>query len=264
MAPNLGQFAIRTGLAVVSIDYRLSDEAKFPAPIVDAKTAVRWVRSVADSFGFDKSRIGLWGSSAGAHIAACAALSREDMFVTEEHDLHSSAVLAVVDGYGPTDFASIDRDRASIQSVSTDVEGFVIPDLLPAGNPDSFESRLLGVPVESSPEEVKAANPVRYVRPGSPAFLILHGEADNIIPWQQSSLLFQALQSVGADATMVLFEKLKHGFFNNPKLEDADYGKVTVHENLTALPSQICWKCDPTQNIPAMVESFLTRHLSDR
>ena len=85
LAPDLALFAQRSGLAVVSIDYRLSDEVKFPAPVEDVKTAVRWVRSVASSFGFDERNIGLWGSSAGAHLAACAALSSENEFLSEEH-----------------------------------------------------------------------------------------------------------------------------------------------------------------------------------
>jgi alpha/beta hydrolase fold len=60
LAPDLLSFARETGLALVSIDYRLSDEAKFPAAVEDVKAAVRWVRSVADEFGFDGHRIGLW------------------------------------------------------------------------------------------------------------------------------------------------------------------------------------------------------------
>src|SRR6185369_5268827 len=50
LAPNLRLFAERSGFAVVSIDYRLSDEVKFPAPVEDVKTAVRWVRSIASTF----------------------------------------------------------------------------------------------------------------------------------------------------------------------------------------------------------------------
>ncbi len=101
LAPDLALFAQSSGLAVVSIDYRLSDEAKFPAPVEDVKTAVRWVRSVAPNFGFDQHHVGLWGSSAGAHLAACAALSQEQDFLGDEHSGFSSAVQGVVDGYGP-------------------------------------------------------------------------------------------------------------------------------------------------------------------
>jgi acetyl esterase/lipase len=261
MAPDLASISQRSGLAVVSIDYRLSDEAKFPAPVMDVKTAVRWVRRVADEFGFDHQNIGLWGSSAGAHLAACAALSPEDMFANGEHREYSSTVQAVVDGYGPVDFSRIDADRAQLPISSTDQESMVIRDLLPAGDPDSFESRFLGTAVRDSPDQVAAANPTRFVRPENPPFLILHGEADTAMPWQQSWFLFEALKNVQNDATLVLFEKLSHGFFNHPHLEDVDYGKVTVHRNQPDHSPRPAWSCNPSDRILAMVESFLQTHL---
>ncbi len=264
MAPDLALFAQGAGVAVVSIDYRLSDEAKFPAPVEDVKTAVRWVRSVAEQFKFNRERIGLWGSSAGAHLAAMVALSPHEMFATDEHAGFSNAVQAVVDGYGPMDFSRIDADRAAVQKLDTDAESFVIRDLLPAGDPDSFESRLIGAPVGSSQQLVEAANPVRYVRAGNPPFLILHGEADTAMPWQQSGLLFEALDSVGDDATLVLFEKLTHGFFNNRQLDEVDCGAVTVRRSRTDKSSRERWSCDAQQNIPGMVEDFLRAHLAGR
>jgi acetyl esterase/lipase len=264
LAPDLALFARRSELAVASIDYRLSDEANFPAPVEDVKTAVRWVRSVAGEFGLDPARIALWGSSAGAHLAACAALSSEQLFASEEHDGYSSTVQAIVDGYGPIDFARIDADRAAMQSAPTDAESALVGKLLAAGHPDSFESRLLGRPVSTSPEQVKAANPIHFVHEADIPFLILHGEADTLIPWQQSRLLFDALDSVGEDATLVLFEKLSHGFFNNPQLAEEDYGSVTVHRTLTRRSSRARWTSNQQEGIPAMVESFLRAHLSSR
>ena len=68
--PDLGRFFTQRGFAMVSIDYRLSDEALFPAAVHDVKTAVRWMRSVAGEYGFNPNRIGVWGLSAGGHLAA--------------------------------------------------------------------------------------------------------------------------------------------------------------------------------------------------
>ena len=264
LAPNLALFAQQSGIAVVSIDYRLSDEVKFPAPVEDVKTAVRWVRSVSSSFELDDGHIGLWGSSAGAHLAACAALSSEDEFLNAEHSDFSSAVQAVVDGYGPTNFARIDQDRATFQSIADDAESLVVSDVLPAGDPDSFESRLLGTPVGISALQVELANPVHYVRPGNAPFLILHGEADSLMPWQQSWFLFEALSDLGDDATLILFEKLGHGFFNNPKIGEIDYGNVNVHRSKTERASRALWSCDGSANIPSMVMSFFQAHLQNR
>jgi acetyl esterase/lipase len=260
LAPDLRAFAKRSGFAVASIDYRLSDEAKFPAPVEDVKTAVRWVRSVAGEFGLDADHLGLWGSSAGGHLAACAALSTENEFLGDEYPEYSSAVQAVVDGYGPTNFGRIDADRTMMPAAGTDEESLAIGRVLPAGDPDSFESRLLGTPVSCSPREVELADPVHYVRGGCPPFLILHGKADTLIPCHQSQYLFYALSDAGNDATFVLFENLKHGFFNDRNLARESYGAVTVHRSACRANGTDC-DCNPTDDIPSMVSSFLRAHL---
>jgi acetyl esterase/lipase len=260
LAPDLAAFAQASGLGVVSIDYRLSDEARFPAPVEDVKTAVRWMRSSAQELGLDGGRIGLWGSSAGAHLAACAALSGEHQFITGEYPDYSSAVQAVVDGYGPMDFGSIDADRQVSASLGTDAESLGIGNLVAAGDPDSFESRFLGVPVAASPDAVKLADPVHYLRPGSPPFLILHGQADTLIPCKQSEYLFRAIEGTGNEATLVLFEKLKHGFFNNPKLAEEDCGAVSFFQS-GAAHANPSWVCDSRADIPSMVRSFFRAHL---
>jgi acetyl esterase/lipase len=253
LCPDLADFAARSGLAVLSIDYRLSDEAKFPAPVEDVKTAVRWARQIGGEFGLNAQRIGLWGSSAGGHLAACAALSSVDEFLTAEHAGYSSSVQAVVDGYGPTNFARIDCDRAAAAPVGDDAESLEIGRVLPACHPDSFESRLLGIAVNTAQTEVQLADPVHYVGQGSPPFLILHGQADTLIPCSQSQYLFDALAAAGNDVTLGLFEKLKHGFFNNPHLAGEDYGaRVVKHSG-----DQGTWTCEPAADIPSMVRSFL-------
>jgi acetyl esterase/lipase len=260
LAPDLARFAEESGLAVVSIDYRLSDEAKFPAAIEDTKTAVRWVRSVAAEFGLNGGRIALWGSSAGGHLAACAALSQEDEFLTDEHPGRSSKVQAVVDGYGPTNFGRIDAERPTMVTVGSDAESLGIGKVVPAGAPDSFESRFLGSAVAHSPQLVELADPVHYVRSGNPPFLILHGASDTLIPWSQSKHLFDALSAAGDEAVLVLFEKLGHGFFNHRSLADEDYGTVTMHRSVRARTERR-WKWDLAAGIPSMVASFLQAHL---
>jgi len=261
MAPDLNAFAQASGLAVVSIDYRLSDEAKFPAPVEDVKTAVRWARSVADKFGLDGGHVGLWGSSAGGHLAACAALSGKDQFPGDEHTAYLSDVQAVVDGYGPTNLGRIDAARTAMPTGSTDTESLAIGRVLPAGDPDSFESRLLGVPAISSAREVELADPVYYMHSGCAPFLILHGMADSLIPYLQSRYLFDSLNDAGNDATLVEFETLKHGFFNNANLAHENYGRVTVHRSLSQARG-VAWDCNVDETIPSMVSSFFRAYLA--
>jgi acetyl esterase/lipase len=260
LSPDLSALAVQTGLAVFSIDYRLSDEAKFPAQVEDVKTAVRWVRSVAGHFDLNPDRVGLWGSSSGGHLAACAALSGKDQFLTDEHSGCSSAVQAVVDGYGPTNFARIDADRGTLVS-GDDAESLAIGAVLPACHPDSFESRLLGVPVSISAPEVELADPVHYVQAGAPPFLILHGQADSLIPCAQSLYLFEALAAAGNDVTIVLAEKLKHGFFNDPRLAEQDCGAVTIRMSLEN--DEAGWRCPPAADLISLVSRFLQAHLCD-
>jgi acetyl esterase/lipase len=261
MAPDLSRFFAERGFAMVSIDYRLSEEAVFPAPIEDVKTAVRWIRTVADTFGLDGNHIGLWGSSAGGHLAACAALSQAEQFQGGEHHGVSSVVQAVVDGYGPMDFSLIDKERGEFTPTAVDVEGIIVPDLLPAGHPESFESRFLGVPVDSSPEQVKLANPITYVQTGAPPFLILHGLSDRLIPWPQSRLLFEALQAAENEVTMLTFERLAHGFFNNSKLDFIDPGSATMFRSAASKAFDCGAGADKIGFGFDFVEDFLRTHL---
>lgn len=261
LAPDLSRFIAERGFAMVSIDYRLSDEAIFPAQVIDVKTAVRWVRSVAGEYSLDLERIGLWGSSAGGHLAACAALSSENQFVSEEHSAFSSAVKAVLDGYGPTDFSLIDSDREKPLATQSDAESILVKDVLRANDASSFESRLIGAAVGSSPSQVQAANPINYVHADAPPFLIMHGQSDPLIPWQQSWLLFEALGRQGNDATLILLERLGHGFFNNPKLDGVDPGRITIHRSQAGTQNSGSRSFESTRFGFDMVEAFFRSHL---
>ncbi len=227
LSPNLSRWFAERGFAMVTFDYRLSGEVTFPEPVVDVKTAVRWVRSVADQHGLDAQAVALWGSSAGSQLSACAALSGEQ-FLSDEHAGFSNAVSAVVDGYGPTDFARIDEDRIAAPPKVADAETVMVKITVPTSDVDSFESRHIGVAVRKGAPEVERANPVFYVHAGAPPFLILHGESDALVPWTQSQLLYDALVAVGSDVTFVKYERLGHGFFNNSNLDESEIGPATV------------------------------------
>jgi acetyl esterase/lipase len=264
MAPDLKRFFAERGFAMVSFDYRLSDEAKFPAPIEDTKTLIRWLRSIADQHDLNASQIGLWGSSAGAHIAACAALTGEEKFVTGEHAGFPSSVQAVVDGYGPTDFSRIDRDRLHAPSTPADVESVSVPNLLPAGDPESFESRFLGETVTDSSQAVNRANPVTYVNSDAPPFLILHGKSDPLMPWQQSQILFEALEKAGTIANLVLIERLGHGFFNRSDLDSVAAGTTQIFASSREEAQSFAMELKESPFGFGLVEEFFRRNLKVR
>jgi acetyl esterase/lipase len=216
-APDLAAFAAR-GFATVSIEYRLSGEAIFPAALEDVKTAIRWVRKEATSFGFDPDAIGLWGSSAGGHLAAMAALTDADTFTGDEHASYSSSVQAVVDGYGPSAFLEMDAHRDP--GPSADPESPSLPPGAKSTDANSFESAFLGAPIATIPERVAAASPLTYVHASACPFLIIHGAADTLVPLDQSERLYVALATRGNDVQLAVFEGLGHAFFNRRHLDD--------------------------------------------
>ncbi|HEX5748815.1 MAG TPA: prolyl oligopeptidase family serine peptidase [Archangium sp.] len=178
------------GYAVASIDYRLSTTAPFPAQIHDVKAAIRFLRANAASHGLDPQRFATFGSSAGGHLAALAATSNG---VAELEDLSqgnagfSSAVQAVIDWYGPTDFARMDAQLLA-QGCSAGSASH--------SQPDSAESQLLGCTVGTAgcASAVQRANPITYVSASAPPMLILHGSADCVVPAAQSTLLSSSMQ----------------------------------------------------------------------
>ncbi len=259
LAPDLSRWFAERGFAMVSFDYRLSNEVTFPEPVVDVLSAVRWVRSVAQEYSLDAEALALWGSSAGGHLSAIAALS-DDEFVGEEYSGFSSKVQAVVDGYGPTDFSLIDDDRIAMPPKVPDAETVVVRNVLPAAHPGSFESRHLGVPVAKGSREVALANPARYVHAGAPPFLLLHGGSDALVPWTQSQLLYDALAKTGSEVTLVKYERLGHGFLNDSNLDESGAG-----------PAVAISSCGPhtevtsgTSTVFALCEEFFRFYLTDR
>jgi acetyl esterase/lipase len=178
------RFFAEQGFFTISIDYRLSSEATFPTQIEDVKMAVRWVHEHAEMYHLDAQRIGVWGHSAGGHLAALLGTSG--------------------DRQTPEDKPVVERYSVQVQAVAT-LAGPA--DLLRMGewnpDPNSCESQLLGGPVVERVELARNASPVAFVNRAMPPFLIIHGMQDDVVPFQQAALLHDALKAVDADVTFV-------------------------------------------------------------
>ena len=259
VAPDLTRFYAERGLAMVAIDYRLSDRAIFPAQIQDVRTAIRWVRSIAPLHGF-ADRVGLWGASAGGHLAALAALCPPGVFepAGSPHAAWSSAVQAVVAGYAPVDFLRLDADRPSADTVVADPENLSLPPGMLSRDADSFESLLLGAPIDTRPDLARAANPITYARPGAPPFLILHGASDTTVGARQSERLFDALARHDNVATLCAIEGLGHGFLNRSHLDDGAAWEMMVrtHDRGGERSERL------RQPVFPAIEAFFRRHLA--
>jgi acetyl esterase/lipase len=198
--PSFFERVAAMGLAIASVDYRLSAEAPFPAQLEDVAAASGFLAREGGRFGLPTERTVAWGVSAGAHLCAMHALS------TPEPQID-----AVVCWYPPTDLDALSGD---------------IDEAGGHGNrgPEARESQLIGAPLDERPDLVAAASPVRFAHAGAPPFLFLHGTADILVPPRQSLRLAGALTAAGAHATVELLDGATHMF---PELDEAATTKVT-------------------------------------
>jgi acetyl esterase/lipase len=186
------------GYLGASIEYRLSQEATFPAQIEDCKCAVRFLRAKAKDYHLDPDHIGAWGASAGGHLVALLGTAGDVKELEGRGGWpdQSSRVQAVCDGFGPTDFLKMDEAGS----------------LLRHNTPRSPESLLIGGLITQHPDKVARANPITYVTKDDPPFLILHGDKDDLVPLDQSQRLQQALKQAGVPATLHVVKGAGHGF----------------------------------------------------
>ena len=186
------------GVAIAAVQYRLSGEAAFPAPLDDVRAAVRWLRANAVDLGLAADRVGVWGGSAGGHLAALLALGRDE----RDAELGDSSVQAAVCWFPVTDLTLRD----------TDVPAGPLPPFV-TGPPDvpSQEARLLGVEsVRQAEAAARSASPVTQVHPGAPPFLLAHGDRDGLVPAEHSRTFHRALRAQGVPATLLLLADANH------------------------------------------------------
>ena len=174
------------GYAIVGVEYRCSGEAIFPACIDDLKAAVRYLRANAAVCGIDPDRIGVWGDSAGGHLAELLGVSSGcDALEREGGDRgQSSAVSPVCAFYPPADLAAMDELEIVRQ--------------------------VMGGSAAELPEAYRLASPIHHVGPGSPPHLIAHGTDDEIVPFEQSTQYVAALEGAGVEVTMVELPGVRH------------------------------------------------------
>ncbi|HEX3314378.1 MAG TPA: alpha/beta hydrolase [Gemmataceae bacterium] len=190
----------RAGYFAVSVDYRLAPKYPWPAQIEDVKCAIRFLRSKAKDWDLDRDRIAALGDSAGGHLALMAGLA-DGFEGNGGHAEFSSKVEAVVNYFGPTDFAhytsSAAGDDILRNSLGKNGKG-VIVDLLGTADPMAAIT--------------KAASPITYAAKSSPPVLTMHGTADPLVPVEQATALHAALEKAGAVHRLELFPGAGHGW----------------------------------------------------
>jgi acetyl esterase/lipase len=183
------------GFVAVSVSYRLAPQHKFPAQIIDVKTAIRYLRAHAKELMIDPERIGIVGFSAGGHLAALVGTTDKSAGFDEgPFAEQSSRVKCVVDLFGPADL-----------TLYTETPGIE----------KAFMHPLLGASFSEKPELYKKASPVEYVSKDDPPFLMIHGTADVIVPYVHSIRLAKKLEENGVKNELVPMPRKGHGWFGD-------------------------------------------------
>ncbi|WP_433543931.1 alpha/beta hydrolase fold domain-containing protein (plasmid) [Streptomyces sp. CA-294286] len=222
-----------TGFAVAAVDYRLSGEAVFPAPLEDLRTALRWLALRADELGVDVGRTVVWGESAGGHLTSLLTLtgSASESGTTRPEpgpDMPATGITASepeTTGPAPgtavpattTPEAAPMRPEAAVvlsgavvwygPSDFTTPRGYYSPHA--AGTPDAW---FLGAPAATVPALARTASPLAQVHPAAPPFLLVHGAADSMVPCSHSEDLAAALKGCGVRAELRLVPGADHGW----------------------------------------------------
>ena len=194
------------GFAAACIGYRLLPEIEFPAPVLDCKAAIRWVRANAAQHGLDPDRIGAIGGSAGGHLVA--------MLATSDH-------VDTLEGGGGN------------VGVSSRVQA-VVAMATPADLTRTAAQRNLDA------ELARLISPVTHVSKGSAPILLLHGTKDTLVPMTQSELLLAKYQQAGAKAELVKIEGGAHAFWNGAEFDQTMKLAVKFfRETLAAAPAPL-------------------------
>jgi len=179
------------GFVAASLSYRLSGESPFPAAIEDCKCAIRFLRANAAFYGMDPNRIGVAGSSAGGHLAELVATADQN------HELEgtggwqgvSSSVQAAVSYYGVSDLT--------------------IP--FPAET-EPFIRKFLEGTLQERPDLYRRASPIFYVSKKDPPLLLVHGENDADVPFDQSVRMADKYRQSGLQVEFIAVKNAGHDF----------------------------------------------------
>jgi acetyl esterase/lipase len=233
-----GSTFVQHGYAVACVDYRLATAAcapdtVFPAQMHDIKAAVRWLRQNAGPYGYDADHIGAIGESSGGHLAALLGVSdgATDLEGTANPG-ESSAVQAVVDWYGPVDITQgpmVFEDDPCVTGIGALTEtygGEAVPYFYWTYAWGVFLGGSLTDP--ATLQQAAQATPLTYVDADDPPFLIMHGEADGMVPIEQSELLADALQAASVDVTFIRLPNAGHGYWGPDEPVTSDFLTPTL------------------------------------
>ena len=192
--------------AGASINYRLTNEAIWPAQIHDCKAAIRALRAHAAENQIDPDKIAAFGISAGGHLVSMLGVTggvKELEGALGPNLTHNSRVTCVLDFCGPSNFLTFAG------------EGTIIN----VDDPKTGLSKLLGGTVKNKPDVARSASPVTYITQDDAPFLIIHGDMDNIVRYAQATEFDAALETAKIPATLLTGTDGGHVFLSPQLIE---------------------------------------------
>lgn len=201
---SIGKPLTDAGFAVVSINHRSSGDAKYPAQINDVKGALRFIRANADKYKLDTSFVGITGFSSGGHLSSMAGVTNglKTRTIGEKtidiegtvggNEKCSSEVDAVVDWFGPVDMTRMNN----CDTVNDD---------------KSPEAALIGGNPADNMDMIQLCSPYFYVSKTTAPFLVIHGNADTVVPYCQSVNFSEELKSQGKLTEFITVPEGQHG-----------------------------------------------------
>ncbi|MEM6278446.1 MAG: alpha/beta hydrolase [Verrucomicrobiota bacterium] len=202
-------WVLEHGYAIVSIDYRLSNTATFPAQKSDGEAALGWIRENGREHGIDPDHIIAAGPSAGAHLASLTGLSA---------DKSQHSIRGIIHFYGPSDFILMSRQAKELDS--------------PLNRPDSNVYQLFGGPLRERHDLARSASPVSHLDSSDPPLLILVGSQDSLMTQRQCRRLHEAAINAGVDSRLHVIDGAGHG---GPEFFD-ETRQTLILDFLSALP----------------------------
>lgn len=197
---NVGRLVATGDYAGVSVGYRLTNEAAWPAQIHDCKAAIRWIKAHAKEYNLDAGKIAVWGTSAGGHLVSMLGTSGDVKELEGNLGAHldqDSRITCVVNYFGPENFLTMVRQPSSIDRT----RGREYPEAL-----------LLGGPVPEREVQAREASPVTHVSAGDAPFFTAHGTQDLLVPFAQAQEIHAALTQAGVPSILQEMTNGGHGF----------------------------------------------------